>query len=439
MRKDDAPTVPAGWPAHRVRLRLLGLPADMRVLLVHNRYRSEAPSGENLVVDQEHAALSARGHEVALFQRHSEDIAGWSRTRRATLPVQVLWNDGSRRELTRQIKQFAPDVVHIHNTFPLVTPSVLHACRGAGAPVVATFHNYRLACANGAFFRCGRVCHECLGQPFVPAMKHGCYRGSAAATAPVVAGAWLHARAWRDLVSAYIFISAAQLDLLAPVGVPAERRFVKHNFVPPLPEVQEPTEHVVAYVGRLDVAKGIPFLMRAWDGFCGLRPGSALRLLVAGGGPLSDDVARWARTRPSVTVVGHVSRAEVARILARSRAAVVPSQWEETFGLVAVEAMAAGTAPLASAHGAFPELVTDGVDGALFAPTDVGALVRGLQDVDDRPAVWDERGRRARRTYVVRFGPETNIDRLLEIYRYAIAHPRCPRSSTDRCDEGVTP
>ena len=127
-------------------------------------------------------------------------------------------------------------------------------------------------------------------------------------------------------------------------------------------------------------------------------------------------MARWAARHPSVTMAGHVSRQEVFRILARSRAVVVPSQWEETFGMVAVEAMAAGTAPVASAHGAFPELVTHGSDGALFPPTDVDALVDILGDIDDNPQRWDGYGQQARQTYQSRFSPDAGIDRLLEIY-----------------------
>jgi glycosyltransferase involved in cell wall biosynthesis len=396
----------------------------MKILIMHNRYRPTAPSGENAVVDQESAALAAQGHEVELLQRHSEEIATWSPLRRLTLPAQVLWSEQSRRSVSKALTEFAPDVVHVHNTFPLLTPSVLYPCRDASVPVVATIHNYRLACANGAFFRDGHVCHDCLGGSAVPALAHGCYRGSTPATVPVVVGSWLHSAAWRRLVSAYIFISAAQRDLLAPVGLPAERSFVKHNFVPPpSPHGDTITEHQVTYVGRLDDAKGAPFLMRAWDSFRARRPRSPLQLVVAGGGEMSAAVAQWAAQHASVRIAGHMSRPEVSRLLAASRAVVVPSQWEETFGMVAVEAMAAGTAPVASAHGAFPELLTPGVDGALFPPSDVDALVHILADVDDNPHRWDTYGDQAHRTYQSRFTAEASIARLLEIYRFAVSHP----------------
>jgi glycosyltransferase involved in cell wall biosynthesis len=396
----------------------------MKVLIAHNRYRPAAPSGENVVVDQESAALTADGHEVVLFQRHSEEIANWSPMRRATLPARVLWSGDSRRDMLKALVEFEPDVVHLHNTFPLITPSVLYACRDAAVPVVTTIHNYKPSCANGAFFRDGRVCHDCLGGSSLPALAHGCYRGSTAATVPIVLGSWLHAKAWRTLVSAYIFISGAQRDLLSPVGLPPERSFVRHNFVPPPPVLTDlPIRHQVAYVGRLDEPKGAPFLMRAWDGFRARRPQSRLRLVVVGGGDLAEDVSRWGTKHPSVTTAGQVPRTEVSRVLAGSRAVIVPSQWEETFGMVAVEAMAAGTAAVASAHGAFPELVTPGVDGGLFPPSDVDALIDILADIDDHPQRWDEYGSHARQTYRDRFSPDAGLARLLEIYRFAVAHP----------------
>ena len=407
----------------------------MKVLIVHNRYRPTAPSGEDAVVDQESAALSARGHEVALFQRHSEEIAGWSPLRRGTLPVRLLWSEDSRRRITELLGEFAPDVVHIHNIFPLVTPSVLYACRDASVPVVATIHNYKPGCASGTLFRDGHVCHDCLGGSSLPALTHGCYRGSAATTAPVVFGSWLHRSAWRTMITAYMFISAAQRDVLAPVGLPADRSFVKHNFVPSPPAHSEiATEPQVAYVGRLDEAKGAPFLMRAWDAFRARRTQSPLRLVVVGGGDMLQAVSSWATRHPSVTMAGQVQRSEVFQILARSRAVLVPSQWEETFGMVAVEAMAVGTAPIASAHGAFPELVTHGSDGALFPPTDIDALVEVLTDIEDNPQLWDGYGQQARQTYASRFTPDAGIDRLLEIYRFALAHPLEP---SDRSEEGI--
>ena len=204
----------------------------MKIVVVHSRYRSVAPSGENRVVDQEGEALAALGHEVIRFERRSDDIEGWSKARKAALPARVVWNAAARRELRAALREHRPDVVHVHNTFPLLSASVLYACRDESVPVVATIHNYKLACASGDFFRGGSVCHDCSGGLPGPALRHGCYRGSLPATVPVALAMTAHRQAWRQLVSAYAFISAAQRDLLAGVGLPPERMFVRHNLIP---------------------------------------------------------------------------------------------------------------------------------------------------------------------------------------------------------------
>ena len=397
----------------------------MKVLQVHGRYRSDAPSGENQVVDHERAALQEAGHEVELFERRSDDIATWSLARRATMPARVVWNPETHRGLTEVLARRRPQVVHLHNTFPIVSPSVLYACRDAGVPVVATIHNYKLLCASGDFFREGTPCHDCRQGGLVPAVRHGCYRGSRLATVPVSAVIGMHRAAWRRLVSAYIFISAAQRDLMAPLGLPQSRVFVKHNLVPHRGDrdvLTGPRQHLVAFLGRLDEAKGIPLLMQAWDRFRALRPESALTLAIGGAGPLSETVAGWARGRQDVEVCGLLSPPDAAALLRRAIAVVVPSEWEETFGLVAVEAMTAGAAPIAPARGSFPEILEDGTTGVLYTPGSVEALSAVFADVDRRPARFVDLGRRASAA-VSAFDPSANVERLLDVYRFAAAHP----------------
>ncbi|MGH3273953.1 MAG: glycosyltransferase [Streptosporangiaceae bacterium] len=425
----------------------------MRVLLVHNRYRSAAPSGENRVVDTEHAALAACGHQVMLFGRRSDEIESWPRLKKASLPVQVVWSRQARHDLAAAIATFGPDVVHVHNTFPLLSSAVLYACRDTAVPVVATLHNYKLACASGDFFRDGAVCHECARRLPGPAVRHGCYRDSRAATAPVAIAVSVHRRAWRSLVSAYICVSAAQRDLLAGLRLPSERVFVRHNLIPRAAApgaVGEPAhapasayqpgyglaaayqpgyglaavrEPVVVYAGRLDEAKGARVLMAGWDSYLRGAQDSTLRLVIAGAGPLAREVATWAASRPSVEMAGQLDQRQCAALMARARGVLLPSAWEETFGLVVVEAMAAGTPPIASGHGSFPELITPDVDGVLFTPGDPAALGRVLHDVDASPGRFARYGAQARRTYERRFDPERSIEDLLSIYNYARGHP----------------
>ena len=397
----------------------------MKVMQVHNRYRSAAPSGENRVVDIEGAALAELGHDVVRFERFSDDIETWSRRQKATMPAKVVWNPESRRELGVRLRQWRPDVVHVHNTFPLLSASVLYACRDAGVPVVATLHNYKLACASGDFFRQGAVCHDCANGSPVPAVRHGCYRDSRLATAPLAVSTAVHRKAWRSLVSAYILISKSQASLLTGLQLPADRVFVRDNLIPRRGVPATATEPMVVYAGRLDEAKGARLLMAGWDHYLTMAgsAGPRIRLAIAGSGPLLDEVRAWASGRPSVQLLGQLDSAACTGLLARSLAVIVPSSWEETFGLVVVEAMALGVPPIAAGHGSLPELVTPGVDGMLFRPGDPAALAAAIADAAADPDRCKAYGDRARQTYERRFNPERNLRELLGIYEYAVANP----------------
>jgi glycosyltransferase involved in cell wall biosynthesis len=263
----------------------------------------------------------------------------------------------------------------------------------------------------------------------VRGVVHGCYRGSRAATAPLVVANIAHRKAWRSLVSAYSFISAAQRDLHVGLRLPPSRVFVRHNMVPYRGIQPVPREPVVAYVGRLEENKGVRLLMTAWDRYLASSGDPGLRLVIAGAGSLDREVAGWAAARPSVDMLGLIPAAQVRDLMSRARAVLAPSVWEEPFGLVVVEAMAAGTPAIAAGHGSFPELVTPGVDGVLFRPGDPDALARAVADVAAHQEKYEGYGRRAREIYEQRFNPDHSLKHLIEIYNFAITHPVWERAA----------
>lgn len=395
----------------------------MRVLIVHNHYRSGSPSGERSVVEQESAGLIERGHEVVLFERFSDDLDSWGPVRKAGLPIDAVWGFSSRGALREFIVQFKPDVVHLHNLFPLISPSVISTCARLHTPVVATFHNYKLQCAQGNFFRRGSVCTLCADGRVGPALNHACFHGSRLQTVPVVGGMLLHRGRWRHGVSAYIFISASQRDLMRPQRLPDDRCFVKWNFVSTGAGSGLPRGPQVTYVGRLEPAKGIRTIMQGWDALQARLPASDLRLSIVGGGPMEAQVASWASTRDTVEFHGLLPRRAAMSVLEGSLCSVVPSLCLETFGLVAVESMALGVAPVVAGHGALPELVENGVSGLVFRPGDSGSLADALVEADRRPERFVALGEGARARYLRCFTPARGLERLEQIYEFAIEHP----------------
>ncbi|WP_267243809.1 glycosyltransferase [Streptomyces sp. PR69] len=392
----------------------------MHVLVVHNRYASAQPSGENKVVDQEVALLRGAGHRVGVFERRSDDIAARSLLGKAAVPLLVPWNPAVRAELAARLRTERPDVVHIHNVFPLLSPAVLAACADAGVPAVATLHNYTQVCPPGTLQRDGRPCTECVGSAPLPAVRHGCYRSSRLATVPLAVSLSVNRRRWWSGVERFFCISAAQRDVLVRAGMPSERLAVKHNFVPDPGVRRAGAGEQLLYLGRLAEAKGVRLLMAAWDEIAA-DGGVGVPLTVAGAGPLEREVAAWAADRDDVRYVGLYDPEECRQAIARSVAVVAPSTWLEAFGLVVVEAMAAGVPAVAAGHGAFVELVEDGVTGLLHRPGEPASLASCLRRITAEPALGREMGRAARRRYERDFSPAIGLERLVEGYRTAIA------------------
>jgi glycosyltransferase involved in cell wall biosynthesis len=383
-----------------------------RVLVVHNAYQQAG--GEDRVVADEVALLERKGHEVLEMRRDNHDIA---LTGRLQLAADTLWSRRTHREALELLRRGRPDVVHVHNTLPLVSPSLYWACAEAGVPVVQTLHNFRLACPQAMFLREDGVCERCLGQAPWPAVRHGCYRGSRAQTAVVAGMLALHRGlgTWRDKVARYIALNEFCRGKFVQAGLPAGRIVVKPNFADVEPAPAQAPRRDFLFVGRMSPEKGISTLARAWDGCADL----ALR--VAGTGPSAADIA----SRAGVTMLGALAPAAVLGEMRGAQALVMPSIWYENFPRTLVEAFGAGLPVIASRLGAMAELVEHGITGLLFAPGDAADLAAQLRWADANPGRMAEMGDNARRRFEQSYTADINYARLVGIYREAIAEHAC--------------
>jgi glycosyltransferase involved in cell wall biosynthesis len=388
----------------------------MRIVIVHNRYRSAQPSGENVVVDQETGLLRMAGHQVVPYERASDEISGSSLLQRASIPGRVVWSPEDRTRLERVLREVRPDVVHVHNTFPLISPSILEACRVHGVPVVATLHNFRLMCANSQLLRDGRPCDLCVGRSPWRAVVHRCYRSSVAATLPIAAGIQVHQsrQTWTEGVTIFIAVSEFVRQQFMAGGFPGHRIRVKPNFVPRPPHRRETPGRYFLFLGRLSSEKGVDVLLDAWTPELG-------ELLIVGDGPARRELeARATRHGDLVRFLGNQPREQSMQLLTGARALVVASRAYETFGLVVVEAYAHGVPAVAPASAVFPDLIREGRTGLLFSPDDSNDLRRKLfQFLDSDLSV--RMGREALHRYESDYTPEKNLVGLMAVYREAIA------------------
>jgi glycosyltransferase involved in cell wall biosynthesis len=387
----------------------------MKILIAHNAYRHSG--GEDAVVAAEADLLRGRGHEVVLYRRHNDELQSMSP---AGAAAAAIWSHRSSVDMTVLCARFRPDVIHVHNTFPLMSPSVLWAAARSGIPVIQTLHNFRLLCPQAMFLRDGKICEDCLGKLPWRGVVRKCYRDSTVQSA-VAAGVLATHRTlgtYRDRITTFIALSAFCRDKFIAGGLPAGRIRIKPNFVTADAILTAPDEAIERrgglFVGRLSPEKGLDVLADA------IRIVGNASVRVAGEGPLAD----FARNAFGEGCLGQQPRPRVLELLRGARYLIAPSTCYETFGLSLIEAFACGTPVIASGHGSFGELVRDGVNGLLFTPGDARDLAAKIAWAERHPDRMQDMGRAARRDYEAYFTPEHNYATLVSIYEDAIVTAR---------------
>jgi glycosyltransferase involved in cell wall biosynthesis len=378
----------------------------MRVLIAHNAYQHRG--GEDSVVAEEAALLRAHGHEVELLAAHNDEIAGLGRVE---LLRRTLWSRPAADEMRARCAAFRPDVVHVHNSFPLLSPAIHWAAAEAGVPVVQTLHNFRLLCPQAMLLREGRVCEDCVGRLPWRGALHGCYRGSVAQSTVLAGMLTLHRGlgTWQRRVNRFIALNDFCRAKFVEGGLPAERIAVKPNFVD-LPAPAEGPREGLLFVGRLSPEKGLDVLAAA-------ARESQLPVTVLGSGPMQPALA----DEPLLNLRGALPMEQVLEQMRSAAALVMPSVWYENFPRTLVEAWACGLPVIASRLGAMAELVEEGVTGLLFEAGNAKALAQTMRWAREHPDDLAAMGRRAREHYAANYTAQRNLQQLMTIYDEAVA------------------
>ena len=386
----------------------------MKILLCHNFYR--LPGGEDQVFFDEGRLLEEHGHTVIRFEKTNAEIEEISRGR---LAKETIWNSRSKKEVEALLVKHRPDIVHFHNTFPLISPAAWSAARKHGVPVVQSLHNFRMICPGSTLLRDGAICEKCIGKTFaIPSVVHGCYRDSRVATGVVAARNAFHRlrRSVSRNVDTLIALTDHSRRKFIDAGLPADKIVVKPNFVSPDPGERTHEGEAAIFVGRLSPEKGVQVLLDAWK-----QPDHSTPLVIVGDGPLKDQVQRCAENNPNVTWLGQLPFEDVLHRIRQSRMLIMPSIWYETFGRTMIEAFAAGVPVVASNIGAMREIVSDGFDGLHFQAGSAADLARKVQLLQSRPELRTKIGKQARMSFLRKFSADKNYDLLLAIYQNLVS------------------
>ncbi|HET7634034.1 MAG TPA: glycosyltransferase family 4 protein [Burkholderiales bacterium] len=385
-----------------------------RILIVHNRYQQRG--GEDAVVEAEVALLRAHGHAVRLYARSNDEVRTMTRI---GVVADTLWSRQTSHDITDRITRFRPDVVHVHNTFPLVSASLYWAASRLGVPVIQTLHNFRLLCPQAMFLRDGHVCEDCLGKIPWRAVTRRCYHDSFAHSAVQVAALGVHRvlHTYDTRIDRYIALTAFCRDKFVAGGLPADKIAIKPNFVdmPPAPATTG-TRRGLLFAGRLAPEKGTAVLLQALD----LAP--ELEVDVVGSGP---DEQRL-RQHPRVRMLGWLAPQALYDRMQHAACLVMPSIWYENFPRTLVEAFASGLPVIGSRLGALAEIIDDGHTGLLFETGSAAALAEKMRWALANPQLVSRMGENARAEYDARFTPERNYEQLAAIYGDVIAAKRMP-------------
>lgn len=408
-----------------------------RVLQIHNFY--QIPGGEDVVVRNEKRLLSEHGHEVYTYYRSNGELEGRGPLWKLLLPFTAVFSLKTYREVRRIIRANDIDIVHVHNTLTMVSPSVFYAAFSCGVPVVQTLHNFRMLCPAGSFFRDNVICEECVEKGMLCAVRHKCYRGSALQTMVSAAILTIHRLLGTYRRVSFICLTQFNCDKLldasgkraggraggdSPPGagqggsrrqiVSPDRVYIKPNFTFAeniQPEEDLEGEDYFLFAGRLEALKGIDVAVEAFS----MLPEK--RLLVAGDGPMMAEMQSLVRERgmENVTFLGYLQKGEMQERFRHARAVIMTSQCYEAFAMTIAEAYSYGVPVIAGRIGNMDGMVQEGVTGIKFtynSSEDLARKVREFDKMDIRALKLN-----ARAFYESRLRPEDNYKKLVEIYR----------------------
>lgn len=399
------------------------------ILQVHNKYLRHG--GEDSVLLNENRLLSEAGYEVVQHLASNEDLPAQSKLGLALSGLSTTWSATEKRRMENSAKENRPFVAHIHNTFPLMSPSVYYGLQRARTPVVQTLHNYRLTCSNGLLLRNARPCELCVDGSLGHALRYRCYRDSVLATSAVVTMQAVHhaVGTYRHRVHVYIALSNFARSIMVRCGLPEERIIVKPNFIYDIPEVEQVQKtETYAFLGRVSEEKGVDLLIDAWQ----KAKLTGKKLQIIGDGPMRAGLEARTKSDRSIEWLGWKQEKEVRQLVAGCKFLVISSRCYELGPIVLLEAMACATPVIGPRHAAFPEVVEGGRLGMLYTPNDPEALAQTLvQSAQMSPEQYGELSRSSRQTYLQKYTPEVNLKLTLDVYAEARARAAAEYGNLD--------
>lgn len=383
----------------------------MKILLIHTAYQFKG--GEDSVVAQEIALLQQKYEVEVVYFQNDAGAKG------ALQFLASLWNRRAAKKIKDKIKQFQPDLVHIHNWHFALGPLVFRVIHSLGIPVVHTVHNYRLLCPSAILLHNGRLFTDSLQQSFPwKAVQNKVYRSSASQTFWLAFVVWFHKKigTWK-LIDTYVCLTpfAVKLFKQSNFGIAEEQFTVKPNFTHSTAIIQLPEkENHFLFIGRLSEEKGIKTLINAFREL-------PFKLRIAGDGPLTESVQMNSKVKNTITYLGNLNATEVRIELAKAQALIFPSIWFEGMPMTILEALSTKTPIIASNLGAMTSLITDGSNGFHFEPGNITSLKEVIHRFNSLSALEkNQMGKNAFENYKTHYAADLQLSYFETIYNKVV-------------------
>lgn len=391
----------------------------MRVLIAHNYYGDYATGGEGNVAQADVDLLASHGHKVQFYKKTNEELLKGGVWEKLRLPFKIIYSHDTYNEVKQIIKEFKPDILHVHNYKYIFTPSIFQAAKDCGVKTVLTLHNYRLLCPCALFCCNARPCEKCLdGFPFrvlwnsCDPYDHSFFQR--ALQLYFYLGTSKKIALSENLVDGFIALTPFTKERLVKKGIPSNKIYVRPNFIDvTTTEVRDTSiRHGAVYVGRLAPEKGIDFLLDAWQGI-------DYPLTVVGTGPLEEYLKK--KSSAHVKFTGELQHSDMMKLLAESSFLVFPSVCYEGFPLTIVEAFSLKIPVIASDLGPRREVVKDGETGLLFESLNSNSLKEKVLKLIDDSSLSARMGINAYKFFLENYTNENAYSRLVDIYQKVIS------------------
>lgn len=397
----------------------------MRILQVHNRYK--ITGGEWTVLNQEYDLLSKEHIVEQLIADNTKELT--SLCKKLRLIVTTHYNSQSKELVRQKIRETNAEVMHVHNFFPLLSPSIFEAAKEEGIPSVLTLHNYRLIHPNGTLLHHGKIDERSVRGSAYSCVLDGVYRNSILQTAVVAHMIEYHRKrdTWAQNVDCFICLTEFAKSKFVEAGFPEEKLRVKPNFVEDAFKHQTPSglagqkEDFYLFVGRISEEKGIRTFIQAWNS---MKRQSCPKLLILGDGPLKEELQRKSEKNSQISWLGFVEREQVLDYLLKAKALIFPSEWYEGMPMTILEAFSAATPVIATNIGSQAEIVDHNSTGLHFIPGHEESLMEAVERFESDKQKQKEMSAAARLEYEKKYTPGVNQLKLQSIYQNLVRNQK---------------